>query len=137
MGGSMILHRARHLILPNDSLYDRVKFWVLIAVIAACVLAAVSNVIRVRRGKHRADPVLKAAVDRLVEVEKLATGGGPLTERVRADEARLERLENQVREALELIVQAYDEAGQPVPEEFEQARRRPAWLRGVINGGAA
>lgn len=57
-----------------------------------------------------------------------------LTERVDAIERKLAALQAHEAALGEAIVCAFGDAGKPLPGEL--AKPRPAWLRGVIQGGA-
>lgn len=136
MDGSILLHHVRGYWAPvNDSVFDNITGWLTVAVLvmaaALAVVTVVNMAVRWYRGNHRADPVLREAVDRLTGLEKLAAGRGPLLERVAAGEERIKADEKQIAwlrqsytDLVTVIREVFVEAGQELPWETGQAKPR-------------
>jgi len=127
--GVGILFRHPHWVLAPDPL-DRYADASLVILAVLAVAVVMSSVVKWRRGKHRADPAIRAVADRMVQVEKLASGGGPLTDRVAADEARLNQLQQSYIQLVDVIKDVFGEAGRELP--WEQPRKPDLH---VIKGG--
>ena len=131
-GGSAGLHRIHEIVVDEGPPW---YVWVGVGVLALVGIAlAIATVVKWRRGKHRADPQLRAVDERLVKIETLAEEQ-PLTGRVDEHSGKIRNLEAEVAAYREALMRTWAATGQEIPKPC--VKNQEPHLKVIEGGGGA
>ena len=134
--GSAVLQHGRVIVVDSDSSFDRYKWYVVGALILVAIILSIANLVRWRRGKHRADPQLQAVEQRVGKVEQLA-GASSVPVKVAELQAEVEALKTQMAQGRKALTRAWGATGQPLPAELRDEPAGPHLRMVKGDGGAA